>query len=104
CAFVRAAPSTRTPPDPSRRSAAAREPISGSDARKRSSRSPTALSGTRCFTHARRARGALIDGDQREEEHRHADDDESVGEVERRPEPEVEEVRDMAQTHAVDEV
>src|SRR6266540_3314629 len=98
-----ALPSTRTPPASSRRSATPREPTSGKEARKRSSRSPAALSGTRCFTHAARPRGVAI-GRYKGEQQRRADDDERVGEVESRPVAEVEKVGDVAEPDSVDEV
>jgi hypothetical protein len=45
-----------------------------------------------------------IGEDERTEEDRDADDDESVREVERRPGDEIEEVRDVAEPNAIDEV
>src|SRR5579864_2945559 len=90
--FDRALPSTRTPPSRTSRSATAREPISGSAARKRSSRSPAALSGTRRRVTSATTAWDALRGEQRPEQDRDTDDDEAVGEVERRPVPEVEEV------------
>src|SRR5438552_17472366 len=94
----------RTSPLVSKRSAAAGDPTSGRLARYRSSRSPAAASGTRCFTHPPRLRRLAVGRDEREEEDRDADDDEAVGEVERGPELEVQEVRHVSEPHAVDEV
>ena len=92
-AFARATPSTRTPAATTR-SAAAREPTCC--ATNASSREPAASSGTR----TRRA----VRGEQREQQDADADDDERVGEVERRPELQVEKVRHVSESHPVDEV
>src|SRR5205807_1162446 len=89
---------------PSSRAATPRDPISARDARKRSSRSPAALSGTRCFTHALRPSGLAVRCDERQEESGDTDHDESVGEVEGGPVLEVEKVCDVAEADAVDEV
>src|SRR3954451_16998353 len=135
-------PSTSTACASSRRSATLREPTSGSEARKRSSRSPAASSGTRTFTHASRTapqakparpprdsaravagrpgsllpssdvrrndsslrRRLSIRGYQGHQQGRDADDDERVGEVERRPVAEVEEVRDVAEPHTIEQI
>src|SRR5918911_2543463 len=104
--FGRAAPSTKTAPSPTNRSAAARDPTDGSPARKRSSRSPAAASGTRRrgVGHALPAPRLAVGEDHREEQDPHPDDDEAVREVEGRPEAQVEEVRDVPESHAVDEV
>ena len=85
------------------RSASAREPSSGRAARKRSSRSPASASGTRKRSVPRRG---LVRSDATNEANKQpdADDDERVGEVERGPEVEVEEVRDVAEPDAVDQV
>src|SRR5919197_3274432 len=104
--FGREAPSTSTPPSPTSRAAADREPPEGRPARKRSSRSPAAASGTRrrSVGDALPAPRLTVGEDQREEEDPDADDDEAVGEVEGRPEAQVEEVRDVSEADAVDEV
>src|ERR671934_2276742 len=104
--FGRGAPSTKTAPSPTSRSAAAREPTEGSPARKRSSRSPAAASGTRrrSVGDALPAPRLAIGEDEREQQDRDPDDDEAVREVEGRPEAQVEEVRDVPEPHAVDEV
>src|SRR5438477_1455524 len=98
--FGRAAPSTSTAPSPTSRSATAREPISGSPARKRSSRSPAASSGTR--RRATSARHALC-REERAEKDGNADDDEAVGEIERRPVTQVDEVGHVTETHAIEQ-
>src|ERR671933_2095753 len=104
--FARAAPSTSTSPPPTSRSAAARDPTDGSPARKRSSRLPAAASGTRrrSVGHALAAPPLAVGEDQREEQDPHADHDEAVREVEGRPEAQVEEVGDVPEPDAVDEV
>src|SRR5919199_135933 len=104
--FGRAAPSTKTAPSPTSRSAAARDPTDGSPARKRSSRSPAAASGTRRrgVGHALPAPRLAVGEDHREEQDPDADDDEAVREVEGRPEAQVEEVRDVPEPDAVDQV
>src|SRR5579862_9606593 len=102
--FGRALPSTRTPPPRSSRSAAAREPISGREARKRSRRSPAALSGTSRRVTAATAARNMLRGEERAEQDRDADDDEAVGEVEGGTVAEVEEVGDVAEPHAIQEV
>ena len=104
---ARASPSTVHAPAASSRSAAAREPTSGSPARKRSSRSPAASSGREPVSAERRAPAAaagcaLAGEQQRDEQDRDADDDEAVGEVERRPVAEVEEVRHVPEPDAVE--
>src|SRR6266480_3759731 len=90
--FARAAPSTSTPPPPRSRSAAARDPTEGRPARKRSSRSPAAASGTRRWSvgHALPAPRLAVGEDQREQQDPDPDDDEAVREVEGRPEAQVE--------------
>src|ERR671935_191525 len=104
--FPRAMPSTSTSPPPTSRSAAARDPTEGSPARKRSSRSPAAASGTRrrCVGHALPAPRLAVGEDQREEQDPDPDHDEAVREVEGRPKAQVEEVRDVPEPDAVDEV
>src|ERR671936_2778855 len=104
--FGRAAPSTKTAPSPPSRSATARDPTDGSPARKRSSRSPAAASGTRrrSVGHALPAPRLTVGEDQRKEQDPDPDDDEAVCEVEGRPEAQVEEVGDVPEPHAVDEV
>src|ERR687888_1684295 len=104
--FARATPSTSTAPPPTSRSAAARDPTEGSPARKRSSRSPAAASGTRrrSVGHALSAPRLAVGEDQREEQDPDPDDDEAVREIEGRPEAQVEEVRDVPEPDAVDEV
>src|SRR6266550_7510631 len=97
-------PSTSTVPISSSRSATLREPTSGSEARKRSSRSPAASSGTRCFTYALRPASISVRGHERQQQSRYADDDEAVREVEGRPVLEVEEVRHMPQPDAVGQI
>ena len=99
--FGRAVPSTRTPPSRTSRSATAREPISGSAARKRSSRSPAALSGTRSRV-TRTARP--VGREERAEQDRDADHDEAVGKVEGRPVAKVDEVGHVPEPDTVDEV
>src|SRR5205814_2018 len=97
--FVRRTPSTATPASITR-SALARDPTSW--ARNASSREPAASSGTR----RRRAKAArcTVGCNEREQQDRDADDDETVREVERGPELEVEEVRDVPEPNPVDEV
>src|SRR5918911_4448490 len=104
--FGRAAPSTSTAPSPTNRSATARDPTDGSPARKRSSRSPAAASGTRRrgVGHALPAPRLAFGEDQRDEQDPDSDDDEAVREVEGRPEAQVEEVRHVPEPHPVDEV
>src|SRR5919204_3651206 len=104
--FGRGVPSTKTAPSPTSRSAAAREPTEGTPARKRSSRSPAAASGTRrrSVGDALPAPRLAIGEDQREEEDPDADHDEAVGEVEGRPEAQVEEVGDVSEADGVGEV
>src|SRR3954454_22514322 len=104
--FSRARPSTSTPPEPSRRSATAREPISGSSARKLSSRRPAASSGTssRVTCTPRRAARVPLGRDESREKNADADDDEAVGEVERGPVTQIEEVGHVAEAHAVEQV
>src|SRR5919206_4348328 len=104
--FARATPSTSTARSPTSRSAAARDPTDGSPARKRSSRSPAAASGTRRrgVGHALPAPRLAVGEDHREEQDSDPDDDEAVSEVEGRPEAQVEEVRDVPEPDAVDEV
>src|SRR5438034_6035533 len=118
-------PSTSTFPVSSSRSATPREPTSGREARKRSSRSPAASSGTRCFTHAparaslvrpssprstvatddrARPRRLSVGGHERQQQSRYAYDDEGVGQVEGRPIFEVEEVRDVPEPDPVGEI
>ena len=98
------APSTRTAPDASRRSAAEREPISGSSARNRSRRSPAASSGTRVRNVWNRPRPLVraLGKQQRGEEDEDAEDDEAVGQVESRPEAEVDEVGHVAEPDPVE--
>src|SRR5919202_3837243 len=104
--FGRAAPSTKTAPSPTSRSATARDPTDGRPARKRSSRSPAATSGTRRrgVGHALPAPRLAVGEDHREEQDPDPDDDEAVRQVEGRPEAQVEEVRDVPEPDAVDEV
>src|SRR3954453_11548285 len=103
--FGRARPSTRTSPRPSIRSATVREPISGSDARNRSRRAPAASSGTRSrVTNGAGAPWLTFSTQQCGQEDEDADDDERVGEVERRPVAEVEEVGHVPEPDAVEEV
>src|SRR3954452_21400219 len=91
--FARVSPSTLTPAAITR-SAAAREPTCV--ATNASSRAPAASSGTR----TRRT----ICGGEGDQQDADADDDEAVGEVERGPVLEVQEVGDVPEAHAVDEV
>src|SRR5437870_2056152 len=104
--FARGDPSTITAPASTSRSAAARDPTSGSVARKRSSRSPAASSGTRrrSVADAPGAARLAVRGDERREQDRDAHDDEAVREVERGPEAQVEEVGHVPEPHAVDQV
>src|SRR4051812_12509161 len=103
--FGRARPSTRTSPRPSIRSATVREPISGSDARNRSRRAPAASSGTRSrVTNGAGAPWLTFSTQECRQQDEDADDDERVGEVERRPVAEVEEVGHVAQANAVEEI
>src|SRR6476620_4889724 len=97
-------PSTSTVPASSSFSATPREPICGREARKRSSRSPAASSGTRCFTHALGPGRLAVRGHERQQQSRYAYDDERVCKVEGRPVLEVEEVRDVAEPDAVGEI
>src|SRR6185295_2167243 len=99
----RGSPSTRTEPFPIRRSAAAREPISGRAERTRSSRSPASASETRKRSGAN-AWARPVGRDEREEEQGDTDDDEAVGEVERGPPAKVDEVGHVPQAHPVGEV
>src|SRR5437870_3541505 len=85
--FGRATPSTRTVGRT--RSAADREPTSGSPARKRSSRSPAAPLGTRARS-VKATRPRQVRGDEREQQDRDSDADERVGEVEGGPPPQIE--------------
>src|SRR5262249_48757019 len=101
--FARATPSTSTPASITR-AADAREPTW--EATNASRREPDALSGTR--TRRRALTGSVeptpVRRDEREQQDRDADDDEAVGEVERRPELQIEEVRHVPEPDAVDEV
>src|SRR5512132_1504937 len=104
--FGRARPSTRTLPPSTSRSAAERDPISGTSARKRSSRAPAASCGTLSLSVGNRTRPLLraLRDEQRGEQDEHAEDDEAVGEVERGPEAQVDEVRHVPEPDAVEEV
>src|SRR5262245_18469821 len=102
--FARGTPSTSTARAASRRSAATRDPTPGSAATKRSSRSPAAVSGTTYGIEATRAARAAVGSDESAEQDGDADHDEAVGEVERRPVPEVEEIGDVSEPHPVGEV
>src|SRR5947207_5231815 len=103
--FGRGAPSTRTPPASSSRSAAARDPTSGRPARKRSSRVPAAPLGTRRrVSDAPRAARIAVRRDEGGQQDPDPDDDEAVREVERRPEAQVEEVGHVAEPDPVDEI
>src|SRR5436190_9644023 len=103
--FARARPSTRTTPSPSRRSATAREPTSARPARNWSRRRPAACSGTRSsVTNVPGTPRLALGGDQRRQQDADTDHDEAVGEVERRPVAQVEEVGDVPQPHPVEEV
>src|SRR5215213_10018313 len=105
-ALLRAlAPSTTTAPSASSSSAAAREPIFGRPARKRSRRTPAASLGTstRYLDGSDTAR-LTVGEQQRADQDGDARDDERVGEVERRPVAEVEEIGDVPEPHAIGEV
>src|SRR5438128_5662191 len=103
--FGRGEPSTSTAPASTSRAAAAREPTSGSPARKRSSRSPSAWLGMRRrVAHPPGPARVAVGHEERDQEDDDAEDDEAVREVERGPEAEIEEVRDMSEPDAVDEV
>src|ERR1700730_2703641 len=103
--FARARPSTRTPPPLSRRSATARDPISGLRDRKRSSRSPADSGGTRSrVTDGPRPAWLALGEHERCEQDEDADHDEAVGEIECRPPAEVEKVSDITEPHAVEQV
>ena len=93
-AWRAARPSTSTAPPSISRCAAAREPALR--ARKTSSARRRAQAGRRCST----ARRPLEDVEQRQ----HADRDRDVGDVERRPQRQVDEVGDGALARAVDQV
>src|SRR5918999_6038359 len=100
------APSRRTSPAAISRSATLRDPISGSSARKRSSREPAAESGTvkRGVGHRPRARPLALREQQRGEQDEHAEHDERVGQVERGPELDVEEVGHVSEPNTVKQV
>src|SRR5215208_7332242 len=105
--FARRTPSTLIAPAASRRSASARDSISGRPARKRSSLSPAASSGTRSRSvgdRVRSSRLAPVGREQGHEQDHDARDDEGVREVESGPEAEVDEVRDVPEPQAVDQV
>src|SRR5580765_386175 len=103
--FARDRPSTSTPPLLTRRSASAREPISGNCERKRSSRSPADSGGTcRRVTGGLRPARLALGERERGEEDDDAGHDEAVGEVERRPPAQVEEVCDVAEPHPIEQV
>ena len=96
-----ASPSTRTAPPAISRSASAREPTSGRPATR--AVEPLGLRGAKAESCQRGGAGLRSVGPgERPEEGRDADDDEGVGEVERRPEAEVEEVRHVAEPDAVE--
>src|SRR5215203_5009830 len=98
-------PSTSTAPSASSRSAAVREPTCGRSARKRSRRTPAASLGTstRYLDGSDTAR-LTVGEQQRADQDGDARDDERVGEVERRPVAEVEEIGDVPEPHAIGEV
>src|SRR5207248_8460994 len=97
--FARGDPSTSTSPASTSRSAAARDPTSGSVDRKRSSRSPVASSGTsrRSVADAPGTARLAVRGDEGREQDRDAHDDETVRQVERGPEAQAEEVGHVAE-------
>src|SRR6187200_489263 len=100
-------PSTVTAPSRSSRSASDRVPISSRSASARSRRDPACDSATlkRSVATARSVHAVrTVCQDERSEENRDADDDERVREVECGPGDEVEEIRDVPEPHAVDEV
>src|SRR5215210_1471435 len=102
--FAATSPSTRTSPSRSSRSAWEREPTSGRLARNRSSRSPAAsLGAVTVNLEGSDASRLTVSEEQRADQHGDTGDDEGVREVERRPEAEVEEVRDVSEADAVDE-
>src|SRR6185312_843448 len=90
CDFGRTAPSTSTRPASIRRSAPERDPTSSQPATKRSRRIPLEPGGR--IRVDGRLRFAVLDPYQAEREQRDADHDEAVGEVERRPVRDVDEV------------
>src|SRR5712692_2357817 len=103
--FGRGEPSTSTAPASTSRAAAAREPTSGSPARKRSSRSPSACLGMRRrVADAPRPSRVAVGHEERDQEDDDAEDDEAVREVERGPEAQVEEIRDVTEPNTVGEV
>src|SRR5262245_31704565 len=108
-------PFTRTRFAASSRSAAAREPTPSTVERKRSRRSPSASAGTLSRRLGKRLRSGpprrrapharlALRRDERDEKRGDANDDERVGEVERRPVLEVEKVCHVADPQPVDEV
>src|SRR5215211_739755 len=105
-ALLRAlAPSTTTAPSASSSSAAAREPIFGRPARKRSRRTPAASLGTSTRYLERSDTSRLTVGEQqRADQDGDAGDDERVGEIERRPVAEVEEIGDVPEPDAIGQI